>query len=58
MISYLYIVVENGEAYQQAYITYESSVNAIKTKYQDIIEKDLKDSKECGYNPCCKVNVH
>lgn len=57
MISSLYIVVENGEAYQHAYSTYECAINEVKTKYKDIIEDDVKDSKECGCNPCCEVDV-
>jgi len=57
MNSHVYIVVENGEAYQQAYSTYEYAINIVKTKYKDIIEKDLKNSKECGCNPCCEVDV-
>lgn len=54
---YVYIVVENGEAYQHAYITCECAINVVKTKYKDIIEEDLKISKEFGCNPCCDVDV-
>ena len=57
MISHVYIVVENGEAYQQAYSTYEYASNVVKIKYKDIIDDDLKISKECCCNPCCEVNV-
>jgi hypothetical protein len=57
MISHIYIVVENGEAYQHAYSTYECASNVVKTKYKDIIDEDLKNSKEYGCNPCCDVDI-
>jgi len=57
MISHIYIVVENGEAYQQAYTTYEYAINVIKNKYKDIIEEDLIFSKEYDCVPCCDVDV-
>jgi hypothetical protein len=43
-MSYIvYIVVENGEAYPNAYIKYESAVAAVKEKHKTYIEEQIKE---------------
>lgn len=38
-----YVVVENGEAYPNAYKTYESAVKAVKAKHKEYIEEIIKE---------------
>ena len=43
---YVYIVVENGEAYLEAYETYTMAVTAVKTKHKEILDEQQKESEE------------
>ena len=38
-----YVVVENGEAYPQAYKTYAAAVAAVKEKYKETIEDQINE---------------
>jgi hypothetical protein len=40
---YVYIIVENGEAYPAAYTKYESAVAAVKAKHKTYIEEQIKE---------------
>ena len=42
-MSYVYIIVENGEAYPAAYTKYESAVAAVKAKHKTYIEEQIKE---------------
>ena len=41
-MSFIYIVVENGEAYPVAYTKYASAVEAVKAKHKDYLEEQIK----------------
>jgi hypothetical protein len=41
----VYIVVENGEAYPVAYMTYKAAVKAVKEKNREILEDHIQDVK-------------
>jgi len=41
-MSFIYIIVENGEAYPAAYTKYESAVAAVKAKHKTYIEEQIK----------------
>ena len=42
-MEYIYIVVENGEEYPDAYINYKSAVKAVKEKHREYIEERIKE---------------
>jgi hypothetical protein len=42
-MSYVYIIVENGEAYPNAYAKYASAVAAVKTKHKTYLEEQIKE---------------
>jgi len=39
----IYVVVENGECYPKAYITYDAAVKAVKEKHVEYIEERIKE---------------
>lgn len=39
----IYIVIENGEVYPSAFITYKSSVMSIKEKHREYLEEQIKE---------------
>ena len=41
-MSFVYIIVENGEAYPNAYAKYASAVDAVKAKHKEYIEEQIK----------------
>jgi hypothetical protein len=43
-MAYVYIVVENGEAYPFAYKSYEIAASTVKIKYADILKEQLKEA--------------
>ena len=45
-MQHIYIIVENGEAYQEAYETYTMAVTAVKIKNKEILEWQQKESEE------------
>ena len=42
-MEYVFIVVENGEAYPQAYKTYADALADVKEKYREIIEDQINE---------------
>jgi len=42
-MEYIYIVVENGEEYPDAYKNYKSAVKAVKEKHREYIEEQIKE---------------
>lgn len=42
-MSFVYIVVENGEAYPMAYTTYLAAVKAVKEKHREYIEAQIRE---------------
>ena len=50
----MYIVIENGEPYLFAYTNFHSASQAVKEKYNDTIEDQIK---ECGDDICSEIDV-
>jgi len=42
-MEYIYIVVENGEAYSTGYKNYKSAMNAVKEKHKEYLEEQIKE---------------
>jgi 16S rRNA C967 or C1407 C5-methylase (RsmB/RsmF family) len=42
-MEYIYIVVENGEAYPMAYESYKLAVKSIKEKHKEYIQEQIKE---------------
>lgn len=42
----VYVVVENGEAYPDAYMTYRAAVKAVKEKHREILEYQIQELKD------------
>jgi hypothetical protein len=42
-MEYIYIVVENGEPYSSAFITYKSAVTSVKEKHQEYLKALIKE---------------
>jgi len=42
-MEYIYIVVENGEAYPNAYKNYKSAVDSVKEKHKEYLEEQIKE---------------
>ena len=42
-MEYIYVVVENGEAYQNAFRTYESAVKAVNNKHMEELERQIEE---------------
>jgi hypothetical protein len=53
-MSFIYIVIENGQPYLNAYTTFDSAIKIVKEKYNDIIEDQIK---ECGDDICSEIDV-
>jgi hypothetical protein len=52
----VYVVVENGEAYPVAYTHYLRAVTAVKDKYKDIIEENVRIAEEYQCMSSCSVD--
>lgn len=55
-MDFIYVVVDNGEAYPAAYSTYFLAVQAIKTMYREVLEEEAKECLEAGINPASNVD--
>lgn len=42
-MEFVYIIVENGEAYPNAYKTYKSAVDKVKEKHREYLEEQIKE---------------
>jgi len=42
-MEYIYIVVENGEEYPDAYKNYKCAVKAVKEKHREYLEEQIKE---------------
>jgi hypothetical protein len=42
-MSFVYIIVENGEAHSTAYTNYLSAVRAVKEKHKETLEKQINE---------------
>ena len=52
----VYIVIENGDPYPDAYKTYNDAVVAVKLKHKETLDEDLKYMEEYGES-CHMVDV-
>jgi hypothetical protein len=59
-MEYVYVVVDNGEAYPLAYKVYKDAVHAVKEKYKNYIEEQIKDigDLESIEKILADINVH
>jgi hypothetical protein len=54
----IYIVIENGDPYPDAYLRYEEAVAAVKAKHKEAIDEELKWLEmNPGYHGCNEVDV-
>ena len=54
----IYIVIENGDPYPDAYRSYKEAVDAIKAKHKESIDEELKWLEENpGYQGCNEIDV-
>jgi len=42
-MEYIYFVVENGQAYRNAFKTYESAVKAVNDKHMEELERQIEE---------------
>jgi hypothetical protein len=42
-MEHIYIIVENGEAYPDAYKNYKSAVNAVKEKHREYLQEQINE---------------
>ena len=40
---FVYVVIENGEAYQNVYKTYESAVKAVNDRHKDELDRQIQE---------------
>ena len=54
----IYIVIENGDPYPDAYKSYKEAVDAVKAKHKEAIDKELEWLEmNPGYHGCNEVDV-
>ena len=54
----IYIVIENGDPYPDAYRSYKEAVDAVKAKYKESIDEELKWLEENpGQLGCNEIDV-
>ena len=49
-MNYVYVVIENGDPYENVYVSYASAVAAVKEKYQETIDEQIREQ---GGGPIC-----
>jgi membrane-bound inhibitor of C-type lysozyme len=56
-MDFIYIVVDCGEAFQTAFTTYKSALNAVKLKYKEELERQLEEEIEYNCSPVSDIDV-
>ena len=56
-MSFVYIIVENGEAYSEAYGNYYLAVRAVHAKHTEEIERQEREAAAGDDKSCCEVIV-
>jgi hypothetical protein len=56
-MEYIYIIVENGTAYDKAFTAYNLAVNEVKIKHQEILAEQEKECNEFEICNCSEVNI-
>ena len=54
-MSSVYVVIENGEPYENVYTSYASAAAAVKEKYTEEIAEQIRQSD--GYPICSEIDV-
>jgi len=54
-MSSLYVVIENGEPYENVYTSFTSAAAAVKEKYAEEIAEQIEDSND--YPICSEIDV-
>jgi hypothetical protein len=49
-MQFVYVIVENGEAYPAAYTNYAAAVLAVRTKHKEELDRQHKDVEDQGGN--------
>jgi len=44
---FVYVVIENGEAYQHVYKTYTSAVKAVNDRHTDELDRQIQELPNC-----------
>lgn len=55
-MEFVYVVVENGEAYPSAYTAYESAVKAVNVTHQDELNRQIDEIPDCQDEILSRVN--
>ena len=56
-MSFVYVVIENGEAYSEAYGNYYLAIRAVHAKHNEEIERQERMAAEGDDKSCCEVIV-
>lgn len=56
-MNYVYIIVENGEAYPFAYKSYEIAASTVKIKYDETLKEQLKEADGDPKHMASEVDV-
>ena len=54
-MSSVYVVIENGEPYENVYTSFASAAEAVREKHAEEIAEQMRDSD--GYPICSKIDV-
>ena len=52
---YVYIIIENGDPYENVYSTFASAVDKVKEKYQETIDEQRKEAE--GESICSEIDI-
>ena len=55
-MEFIYIVIENGEAYPNAYKTYKAAVKAVNIKHQEELDSQIEELPEYKNSIIADVN--
>jgi len=56
-MEHVYIIIENGIAYDRAFTTYNLAINEVKIKHYEILEEQEKECNEFKMQNCSEVNI-
>jgi hypothetical protein len=54
-MSSVYVVIENGEPYENVYTSFASAAEAVREKHAEVIAEEIRDSD--GRSICSKIDV-
>jgi len=53
----VYIVVENGDPYEEAYTTFEDAAAAVRERHKEEIEQEQRYCEETGLHGCNVIDA-